>query len=56
MNSKVFLFQQALLIGQWVNKFNVNKVDEYFEDANAKVPTDILAFQRYAEASLSEVE
>ena len=55
-NGKVFLFQQALLIGQWVNKFNIKNVDEYFEDISSKIPTEIVAFQKYTEQSLKEVD
>lgn len=55
-NSKVYLFQQALLIGQWINKFNVNNVEEYFRESSAQAPPDVLAFQRFAEASLQEVD
>lgn len=55
-NSKAFLFQQSLLIGQWINRFDIRKIDQYFEDAANKPPVDVLAFQRYAENCLGEIE
>lgn len=58
-----FLLQQALLIGQWVNKFHVQNVNEYFLESSVSgaselnwTPPEIQAFERYAEEQLNDMD
>lgn len=61
-HNKGFLFQQALLVSQWVNRFHTQSVNEYFLESSNGVndlnwtPPEVLAFQRYAEEKLQEVD
>ncbi|CDW86627.1 UNKNOWN [Stylonychia lemnae] len=56
-NGKVFLFHQALLVNQWMNKFDTSNINEYYEnDDTSKEPPNILAFQKFAQESLNDVE
>ncbi len=56
-NTKVFLFQQALVIGQWVNKFTMANADEYLgEGLGDMLPPEVAAFSKYTDQQLREVE
>eukprot|EP00347_Sterkiella_histriomuscorum_P010846 403374700 len=56
-NGKSFLFNQALSMQQWMNKFDTANINEYYEHGqNSLEPTDIKAFQKYANESLQNVE
>lgn len=61
-HNRAFLFQQSLLISQWINKFSTQQVNEYFLESSAGVtelnwtPPEVLAFQRYAEEKLKDVD
>lgn len=52
-NGKVFLLQQALVVSQWMNKFDPENINEYYEHGgNTTVPLDVIAFQKYADESM----
>jgi hypothetical protein len=61
-HNKAFLFQQALLISQWVNKFHTQAVNEYFLESSNGVtdlnwtPPEVVAFQKYCEEKLQDVD
>lgn len=61
-HNRAFLFQQSLLISQWVNNFSTQQVNEYFLESSQGVsdlnwtPPEVLAFQRYAEEKLKDVD
>ena len=61
-HNKGFLFQQALMISQWINKFSTQQVNEYFLESSNGVtelnwtPPDVVAFQQYAEEKLRDVD
>lgn len=44
---RTFLLQQSLIISQWINKFDVKNINEFYE--LKEVPTNIKAFQRFSE-------
>lgn len=45
-----------MLIGNWVNKFNLKNVEEYFDENQSNVPLDIQAFSKFTDAALSEID
>jgi len=49
------LFQQALLIGQWINKFNIANISDYLDDKSGQIPVEVLAFQKFSDESLNDV-
>lgn len=61
-HSRAFLFQQALLLSQWVNKFQTQTLNEYFLESSHGVsevnwtPPEIQAFQRYAEEQMKRLD
>ena len=44
------------MIGNWVNKFNLKNVEEYFDENQSNVPLDIQAFSKFTDAALSEID
>ena len=60
--TRSFLLQQALLISQWVNKFHLQNVNEYFLESSSGAtelnwtPPEIQAFEKYAEEQLNELD
>lgn len=61
-HNRAFLFQQSLLVAQWVNRFSTQQVNEYFLESSQGLsdlnwtPPEVLAFQRYAEEKLRDVD
>eukprot|EP00347_Sterkiella_histriomuscorum_P005859 403355004 len=53
-NTKAFLFQQALLISQWMNKFDAENINDYYE--NQQPSQELEAFQQYVAQSLQQVD
>lgn len=57
-----FLLQQALLISQWINKFHVQNVNEYFLETSTGAselnwtPPEIQAFEKFAEEQLNDLD
>jgi len=44
-----------LLIGQWINKFNIANISDYLDDKSGQIPVEVLAFQKFSDESLNDV-
>ncbi|CDW89243.1 UNKNOWN [Stylonychia lemnae] len=53
-NTKAFLFQQALLISQWMSKFDSENINEYYD--SQQMPSEVEAFEKYVQESLQNVD